>query len=375
MDPQISRSVPINAQAAKELEELLIQEDAMVVDTEASLDEYVDVSPFSIYQRFRDLKKLKEELPQTRTEKTTEEKANIKVENVEELAFQFQRNNEELQAKSLMILRSMVTDEDNPEEILAKILKNYPDHSLTDEALDFLIQTTEGKLKSNLESAKEKLHQDFGREVAAGRNMGTQAREFSKEGLGSATSLRDLYRDITGTPREPLKLFEELTNQFPYAKLSKVITFLLHSLGSDMKSKGPSIARPELLRLLTETRSLQGILGVFRFFKQRMPQVEKLFAFNQLSLPPQLTFESLGKMLIKLLNERFPNRDKLLQFANFLKISEKLAAQIIIFTLYRDALKQIAPQYYRNLQHRDELMRSLNDLLEDLEEEEEEGQS
>lgn len=375
MDPQISRSVPINAQAAKELEELLIQEDAMIVDTEASLDEYIDISPFSIYQRFRDLKKLKEELPQTKAEKTPEERSNIKVENTEEVAAQFQRRNEELQAKTLLILRSMLTDEDNPEELLAKILKNYPDHSLTDEALDFLIQTTDGKLKSNLESAKEKLHQDFGREVAAGKNMGAQAREFSKEGLGSPTSLRDLYREITGTPREPLKLFEELTDKFPYQKLSKIISFLLHSLGSDMKSKGPSIARPELLRLLTETRSLQGILGVFRFFKLRMPQIERQFTSYQISLPASLTFELLGKTLIKLLNERFPNRDKLLQFSKLLQISEKLAAQIIIFTLYRDALKQIAPQYFRNLQHRDELLRTLLDLLEDLEEDEEESQS
>jgi type III secretion protein W len=184
-----------------------------------------------------------------------------------------------------------------------------------------------------------------------------------------------MYRDVTGNPRDPLKLFDELTDKFPYEKLKSVITFLLHSLGSDLKSKGPSIARGELKRLIDETRSLQGILGVFRFFQSRMRLIHRQFLSYNLMLPPRLTFEVIAKLFIKILAERYMNPDRILQTARLLGISEEAAAQIVIYTQMRDAIKQISPRYYRNPQHRDELMKAFIDTidkLEDLLEEEEE---
>ena len=133
----------------------------------------------------------------------------------------------------------------------------YADASLADEALDFLAETSDTQLLAATQEAKEKFNKDKGKEIRAGRNMGMQAREFAKEGLGSPTSLRDLYREIILNPREPLKLFDELAEKFRFPKLKSAITFMLHSLGSDLKAKGPSIQRGELKRLLDETRSMQ----------------------------------------------------------------------------------------------------------------------
>ena len=107
--------------------------------------------------------------------------------------------------------------------------------------------------------AKEFLNASFKREIVAGRNINLQAQTFSKEGLGSPTALRDMYRDITGNPRTPHTLFDELTAKFSYDSMRMVIRFLLHSLGADLKSKGPSITRPELMRLMEETQILQAI--------------------------------------------------------------------------------------------------------------------
>jgi len=76
------------------------------------------------------------------------------------------------------------------------------------EALEFLLETTtDAQLLAATQEAKDKLNRDRSKEIRAGRNMGAQAREFAQQGLGSPTSLRDLYRDITLNPREPLKLF------------------------------------------------------------------------------------------------------------------------------------------------------------------------
>src|SRR5262249_22188290 len=162
-----------------------------------------------------------------------------------------------------------ISQRDTKEEILHKVLEMYPDYSLADEALDFLLQTTEGSLAEEVRLAKEELNAQYGREVKAGRNIAEQSREFSKQGLGSPMGLRNLYREVTGNPRDANTLFNELTTKFNYDKMKTAIDFLLHSMGSDLKSKGPSIDRGELHRLLSETRKLQGILGIFRFFKSR----------------------------------------------------------------------------------------------------------
>ena len=202
--------------------------------------------------------------------------------------------------------------------------------------------------------------------------MGAQAREFAQQDLGSPTSLRDLYRDIILNQREPLKLFDELTERFRYPKLKTAITFMLHSLGSDLKSKGPSIPRGELKRLVDETRSMQGILGVFRFFQSRMKLIQRGFTSYGLMVPTRLDFESIARVFVKILAERFMNPEKILQVAKILGLAEEPAAQIVIFNQMLDALKQIAPKYFRDLRHRDELLKVFIDAIEKLEDQLEE---
>ena len=367
-EPTVSRIFPMSLQAAKQLQELAANEDMMAIDSQENFAEYNDTDLLALFRNFRTLEEIKRgETKKTDKKENVEGQKILTVQEVEDAAGRYQRSNEELRAKTLLILRSSITAEDNAEEILNKTLRIYADHALADEAIDFIIETTRDDVQRTAKIAKEQLNENFKREIQAGRNMGAQAREFSKEGLGSPTSLRDLYRDITGTPREPLKLFEELTEKFRYDKLATIITFLLHSLGSDLKSKGPSIPRGELKRLIDETRSLQGIIGIFRFFKSRMRLMQRLFVSYNLVFPPRLNFEVLSRVFVKILSERFVNPDKLQQVAKVLGLAEEIEAQMVIFTQYRDALKHIAPRYYRNPQHRDELLKTFIHTIEDLE--------
>lgn len=372
MDYPISKATPISPQSIQQFRLLVQEEELSQVESENPTD--IETSPFALYQRFRPLLELKasKKAEEKQAVRAEEEQKILAVEEIDEAAGRFQRNNEELKSKTLLILRSSITEEDTPEEALNKVLRVYPDQSLADEALDFLIETTTGEMKKTLLIAKDKLNREFEREIKAGRNIGIQSREFSKEGLGTPTSLRDMYKDITGNPREPLKLFQELTEKYPYSKLKTAITFLLHSLGADMKSKGPSISRAELVRLIDETRSLQGILGIFRFFQSRIPLMQREFSSYGLLFSGRFTFEQLAKTFVAMLAERYINAEKVLQFAKKLGLSDTLAAQLIIFTQYRDAIKQIAPRYYRNLVHRDELTKAILEALEEIEDEMEE---
>lgn len=372
-DPHISRALQVNLASIQSLQKEAEADMCMQEDSESSLSDYMDYSvfnPMQMAQRFRKLEDTKSHLSHKLEDvEEPEEKQILDVDAVDEAASRFQRNNDELNPQTLKILRARILATDTPEEALNKVLSVYPDAALADEALDFLIETAEPDIAEIVRAAKEKLNSERSREIKAGRNMGAMAREFSKEGLGTPTSLRDLYRDITGNPREPLKLFDELAEKFPYAKLRPAIAFLLHSLGSDLRSKGSSIPHAELKRLVDETRSLQGILGVFRFFQSRMKLIQKLFGAYNLAFPPRLDFEMLSKLLIKILGERYMNPEKILMTAKLLGISEEAAAQLIVYGQMLDALKQIAPRYYRNAQHRDELRKAFMDALDKLEDE------
>jgi len=289
---------------------------------------------------------------------------------IKDAAQQFQSRNPELKAQMLVLLREQIKPDDSKEEILRKLRDFYPDVSLADEALEFLLETTDGELHQRIKELKEKFSQENNREIAAGRNITAQARQASEAGLGEPTSLRDMYRDITGTPRDSTTLFQELSQRYPFKELKKVVSFLLHSLGADMKSKGPSIPRGQLHRLITETRSLQSILGVYRFFSGRMNLMHMLFEKEGLDFPEQLTFEMMAKQFMSLAAERYPSADKVLQRSVKLGIEDSVLPKIITFSQFRDAIREVAVnQIYKSIQHRDELLLAIIEALEDLEDE------
>lgn len=356
---------------------------AYQVSSEESLEQWTEIGTFNPIVIHKKFERFEEKLQRTTKEEQTT-KAEAETQEVsesgvlEQVAEDFYQRNPELQKKTLLLLNARINPDDSPERMLEKIQEAYADKALADEAIDFLIQAAETRkeVREKLVVAKERFNTQFGREIRAGRNMGVQAREFSRLGLGSPTGLRDMYREITGNPRDPQTLFKELSEKFKFSQMKNIIDFILHSIGADLKSKGASISRPELQRLFGEARTMQAILGLFRFFFGRMSLIQKQFDKEGLILPSRMNFEQLAQLLMSLLEERYPSSDKILKLAYILGISEEIAAQIIIFTQYRDAMRHISPKLFQSEKHRQELLltliETLSDLEDELEEEEEE---
>jgi len=239
-----------------------------------------------------------------------------------EKAEDFHDSNQELEVISLKNLRKDIKPGDTKEEILKKVRDYYGDVSLADEAFEFLLETTRGELFNKILDVKEGFNTEHEREIKAGRNIMAEAQAASKEGLGTPTSLRELYRDVTGNPRDSMTLFEEFSRKYDFNELEKVTNFLLHSLGQDMKSGGPSIEPGKLHRLMTETRSIQAIRGVYKFYAGRMALVKKQFDQNGISKPKRLTFENMAYAFISFARERYPSRDKILNSLQRLGLSK-----------------------------------------------------
>lgn len=294
----------------------------------------------------------------------------LPVEQMKQMADQFQNRNRELKSATLLSLRDEIDPDDSKEVILGKVLKAFPDVSLADEALEFLLETTDGELHAKIREIKEELNQERGREISAGRNIQKQAQAAASKELGTTTDLRDMYRDITGNPRETSTLFEELSKKYAFKDLQKVINFLLHSMGSDMKSKGPSIEPGELHRLFNETRSLQAIFGVYRHFRNRMNLMKTLFQNSSIPFPEDLNFEKMSKEFMSLASERYPSPEKVLQHGEHLGLGKDVEAKIITLSQFRDGVREMAKdKIYKSLQHRDDLYVAILDALEELEDE------
>lgn len=373
----VSQDARIHDAQKAEAKQKLARMDARQVGSQANMEEASELmsfNPLAMKRKFETLNKKAEKPPEgQKTLKSEEEKAADAGESsaVEEIAEDYYQRNPELQKKTLTNLQQEMKPDDTHEQILEKLQKTYTDKALADEAIDFLIETAETKeeLKQKYIQAKETFNAQYGREIQAGRNIGAQARAFSEKGLGSPTALRDLYREITGNPRSPHKLFEELVEKFKFSDMKNIIDFILHSLGSDMKAKGPSISKAELQRLFGEARNMQAILGVFRFFFGRMKMIKRQFDRFDLSMPSRINFEALARLLMKLIEERYPTPDKILKQAFTLGIAEELAAQVIIYTQYRDAMRHISPKLFKSERHRQEILMALMETLSDLEDE------
>lgn len=348
---------------------------AQVVAKE-QFQEWAEKGDFDIGRNFSTLEeeKLKQQKVKAVEKKqaTDEEDAHIVIEESsgsEDLANQFERDNPELKTQTLLILRSLLSEKDTPEEILEKVQSIYKDPSLADEALEFLLATTSGALKKNVQKAAQAFRERYGREIAAGKNIFQESRDFSSQGLGSPTALRDMYRDITGNIRDPQTLFDELFKKYSYEKMKPTIEFLLSSYGSDLRSKGPSIEKGELLKLLDDARSLQAILGVYRFFKERMNLIFYQASVYETHFSDDLHFELLAKQYMQALKERYPSPTKFRDLGKALRIRKDLAKEIIIYTQMRDAVRGVSPKLYRDERHRKNLLKTWIELLEELEEE------
>lgn len=343
------------------------------IESEVTMEEWSQSGRFGAYAIFRrfPFQSLNDRV--RRRERDKEGVSSLKEEQegveeigeIEAIAKHYQEENNELQYRSLLALRTFFTNKANVSEILKKILDFYPDQYLASDALEFLIETTPGDtdLNKTLLQAKEQFSAKYEREIKAGKNIRNEANLFSREGLGTPPSLRDLYRDITGNPRPPLTLFDELITLFSYDQMEKVIKFLLHALGSDLKSKGPSISPAELKRLISETRSLQSILWIYKFFFYRMIVIQKKFHKYKLPLPKHINFILLSKALVLLLQERYPSQEKIFIMTNTLDIGQDVMAHIILLTQYRDAMRQISPKLFRSENHRQEVLLTILEAL------------
>lgn len=78
-------------------------------------------------------------------------------------------------------------------------------------------------------------------------------------------------------------------------------------------------------------------------------------------------YELLAKCYMNFVSNRYPSADKLLKLAKTLGIEENTKAQIIVFSQFRDAVRQLSPRIYQSPQHKEDIYMAILEALEELE--------
>jgi len=308
--------------------------DALTID----LEEAVNPGAAKLEKKLESLKDKKEIFKKSELDRL--EQRVVALSELEEAADRFSKNSfldqngkPELKRESLIALAKTIKDAKTKEEVLELVHLSYPDPSLANEALKFLEEVCFGELKKIVQEAHQDHEAKFGREIRAGQNIAEEVAKYAAQGVGVPTQLRDLYRDLISEQKEPVVVFMDFADRFKdYKQLRKVLAFLFHSLGAELKpdielkAQRPSIEPAKLHALLTEIKSLQAVLGVYKFFQGRAKLISFLFDQEGLKKPPQLTFEALAKQFVVLLQERYPSEEKVLAVTGRLGLMEAAPA-------------------------------------------------
>jgi type III secretion protein W len=347
-------------------------------DTFAALEDLSNPLAGKMKADAEELKKRPIEKPTKAEQKAAAERVLIR-DDSEKSAFHFAEENKEFKGEILVALLKRAVECKDKDELITLINQFYPDPTLADQALDYLLQVALGPFKEIVIAAKAAHNERFSREILAGQNIKESVRQYSAMGLGEPIQLRNLYRELTANPREATTLYKELLERYKTQNIRTVIAYLCHAIGSDLDSR--SSIEPGLLHnLLLEVRSLQAGLGLQRFFITRMKLVSFLFERSGLTVPPELTYESMSLQFISLLEDRYPSADKALKLPDNVGLeSASTLAKIIVLSQDRDAVREVAVNlFYRSQKHRDDVLTSILDALESLEQkydEELEGES
>ena len=209
-----------------------------------------------------------------------------------------------LDSKSLASIREKIQGESEPEEVLKeidKVEKYANDPFLRDQVLEFLIETTEGELKSVCEQARSANFAENSRVIRQRRRLPKKSEKDRK--------FSETYGEIVHEPTDWKNIYDSLKKRYKTSELSSVCYNLLKCVAQENK-EGPTIEKGKLHDIFEEIKHLQAITGVNKFFDSRMDLVYKMYAREGLSVPQHLTPELLFEEFLTMVSDRYFSADR-----------------------------------------------------------------
>lgn len=237
----------------------------------ASLTEETEDIPAALLKKQDNVK---ERIAVTRKEEAKEAGEVIPLEEVKAKSDEFSGAHKEHKAADLVSMQQSLRPSDKKEQILEKVKNYYKDPTLIKEALEFLLTTTTGELKAQVEETLRDFQVANNMALTAGENIAEVAKDTKATGLTPSES-RQTYVEYLSSPEQDAvnKFFEikaKHAGKDVKVYMNQVLSMLGAALHADSSSKNPSMERAELQRNISEIKIFQALIGVENFFEGRV---------------------------------------------------------------------------------------------------------
>lgn len=266
----------IFAAGAEKAKELFAEQAESKADAATELATF----PLPSRQLTNKQKDLKESRPVMRSQKSeaAQKKAEASKETTRDQARKFQEGHPEHSERSLSDLRDSLDPDDGYDDILAKVKSFYGNRTASemDDALEFLLISTQGenleKLHVLIQNVKDDFTKENGTEISKRREVTKLAREAADKGHGSAQNLNTLFNNMVAEQADATTLAKQLRKEYKYNQIVELFRFIDTSIGNDLTKA--NIEHSYLGALCNQSRTIGAVLNIYKGFHQSMSLVQ-----------------------------------------------------------------------------------------------------
>ena len=263
---------------------------------------------------------------------------------------------------------------------LAQEYSGDPSHQYL--AMAALVEYLQGTDESGQKTAvvlkvyNSRFYDDFKKDIQSGLNVSLIAADYAKSnGYQSIQELRDIWRQGLEVPdfQHPLEAYQFAKDKCGYEQIDKGIGWFMKALSAEMQAMKTSVDANHLKHVRSRLEVIYGLQTVIAFSKSNENAVVRLRRQNQDDpLIMELLLESNGTVkqgvlveeVLQLLNQRWISADDVDSIPEKIGVTEQeLNISIFLLNQIRETYKKIPEQYFKESEHRDNILEATQEAL------------
>lgn len=222
----------------------------------------------------------------------------------------------EVQAAQEMVFGPIdaIDPNDSKTAILEKLEAAYPYPVLVSQALDILAQKSSGNTLEQVKLAKEEISINFGRDIQQMKSSKQVTTELKKVGIyKTPVDFKEEYNQLLTNPKEFHQLNKELKSMVDKSQKQAYLKGLSFVAMTDVNMEGADIDPAKLQVVIDQLRTRYMSVTVSKECEKGFKENQRIAHHDNITLPPQVTPESIEEELLKVTEQRYPSEDHLRQ--------------------------------------------------------------
>ncbi len=219
-----------------------------------------------------------------------------------------------------------------------------------------------------LKEAAASLEQENGEFIRAGKNISQSATAFVEAGLGTYEELRKFYHQQVYDFHDVCSTFIALYSKYSKDRFKESIDFLTTALSTDLESTKPSCDREVLESTINDFYQVRFLDGFHKELEAKFMHMMEMFVLDDPCEPIDLT-----EGVLRFVNLEWVNPEELRGLKD-LAGCEELESEIYLFTQLFQSLRGIPVKIFLDNQKREDLLATLQDVIDDSIREEEDNE-